>query len=274
MNKEPIIEPIKEPITEPIKEPNTEIDREDKKSLTYYQHDGARIINKFLRDFTDYEKILDHMKRIDHSLTNSYEGIMVYRGIPNMERLLTATNEAGFDHTFIDHGYSSTSTNLCTASRFTHTTCCVLSFVIPRGIRGFSFREKENDFNNMREDEIVLERDLQYFFTEPTMLNGIKVYPCIVKKYISLVTKDDLHLATKHVQAIQALDKKIREQSIEEIVTIILEEYKKISLVPSQENSLFFYDIYYKLCLDRDRESLVYDHFSTFFTDAPQTKTK
>lgn len=263
MNKETIKEPITETVTET-----------DKKSLTYYQSYGYKSINRFLRDFTDYEKILDHMKHIDHSLTDSYEGITVYRGISNMEDLLQATNEAGFDHTFIDHGYSSTSTNFCTSASFIMNKCCVLSFVIPTGIRGFSFREKETDFNKMKEDEIVLERDLQYFFTEPTMLNGIKVYPCIVKKYIPLVTKDDLDLATKHVQALQALDKKIREQPIEDIVKAILEEYKKTSLLPLPENAWLFHETYHRLCFDRDRKSLAYEHFSTFFTNAPPTETK
>ena len=238
------------------------MNEEEIKSLTFYQGNGYMKINKFLRDYQDKDKIVDHIKRIDHSLSNKHEGKTVYRGVPNLVLLLNKTLEAGFDHTFIDHGYSSTTTNLCKTYNFLNNdTCCVLSFSIPKGVKGFSFTEDEKtDFMEMKEDEILLERNLQYFLTEPVLLNGMKVYPCIVKKYIPNVTDKDMENAIRVKNELVKIKDDIPTQTEKYILDQI------IAWISKQKDNIKekwqFENAYRNLCLlDKSKKDKVYQLF-------------
>lgn len=232
------------------------------KSLTFYQGDGHKKINKLLRDFGDRDTLLDHIKKIDKTLSDKYEGETVYRGIPNLTGLLNKTTEAGFDHTFIDHGYSSTTTNFCKSYYFLNEDlCCILAFSIPKGVKGFSFNEKEKtDFRNMKEDEILLERNLQYFLTEPIVINKLTVYPCIVKKYIPNVSEKDMRNALLLTENLVKMKNDISKQTEDYIVDQIVEW---IDQQPIKSKEKWHFDIAYdNLCLlDKSKKDKVYQLF-------------
>ena len=237
------------------------MDDDEIKSLSFYQGNGYLKINKFFRDFQDLDKIIKHTKRIDNVLTTKHVGKTVYRGISNLSALLDITSEAGFDHTFIDHGYSSTSTDFCKAVRFTENSCCVLSFSIPEGIKGFHFSEDENnDFMKMKEDEILLERNLQYFLSEPVLINGIKVYPCIVKKYIPNVSDKDMENALLVKKQLVKISQDIPKQTEKDILDQILTE------IGVKDKSQWQFDNAYRsLCLlDKSKKDKVYQLFRDF----------
>jgi hypothetical protein len=230
-------------------------------SLSFYQGDGYQNINKLLR-IPDKDTLFNHIKKIDKTLTNKHEGETVYRGIPNLSTLLKSTTEAGFNHTFIDHGYSSTTTNFCKSYSFLKAgTCCILAFTIPKGVKGFSFNEKDKtDFKNMNEDEILLERNLQYFLTEPVVINKLTVYPCIVKKYIPNVSEEDIKNALLVKENLVKMKDEIPKQTEDYIVDQIIEWIDKQPL-KSTEKWNFDYAFQYLCLLDKSKKDKVYELF-------------
>jgi hypothetical protein len=136
-----------------------------------------------------------------------------------------------------------------------------LAFTIPKGVKGFSFNEKDNtDFKNMNEDEILLERNLQYFLTEPVVINKLTVYPCIVKKYIPNVSDEDIKNALLVKENLVKMKDEIPKQTEDYIVDQIIEWIDKQPL-KSTEKWNFDYAFQYLCLLDKSKKDKVYELF-------------
>lgn len=171
-------------------------------SLKFYQGTGYGVINRFLREYDisdekindksihKHEYVLEHIYNIKQSIDEygkrhmkEYKDIEVYRGTTfNIQSLINGAGNA-----FIEKGFCSVSTNINIALNFTGETCCILTFVLPE-IYAYKFDYK----GNYREDEYLLERNLEFYDIQYShTYNKKKVYTCKVRRHIPSIEENN-----------------------------------------------------------------------------------
>jgi len=123
------------------------------------------------------DKVKKQIADIDATITHkSKSDVTLYRGV---------SVPIGTRTSFIERAYSSTTRQCKVADTFIDkkTRCCVLRITVPSSIKRYEYQyieEKEN------EDEIVLERDLEYYDIKDTGRRcgegSSKIYECKVRK--------------------------------------------------------------------------------------------
>lgn len=119
-------------------------------SLDYYKNDdsGYVIINEYLRSgkVTD---ALYHIANIDKQITQTSPGLVLYRGF---KPFFTG-------NTFVNLGYSSCTTNMDVALRFSGPEKYVLQFILPPDILFYKYDDEKTW---LPEDEYLLQRGLEF----------------------------------------------------------------------------------------------------------------
>jgi hypothetical protein len=196
-------------------------------SLNYYKGTGYGEINKMLRenyvhkeDLKDEKviknSVLNHIKNIDYAIQKSGDsnaGKKVYRGIK--KHLIDNDSK-----TFIERGYSSTSTNpQIAAENYTEGGCCVLSLIIPKNIDSYEYVEK-----GYKESEILLQRNIEYYNIEylDKSIFGSDLYICNIRPY-KLPSKEEI---VKNEKALEQLRMEYikRMMNDDELDKLLLEE--------------------------------------------------
>lgn len=177
-------------------------------SLNYYKGTGYGAINTMLRENYVHKEdlkdeniiknpLLNHIKNIDYAIQKSgksNEGKTVYRGI----KKYVIDNDS---KSFIERGYSSTSTNpQIPAINFSEGGCCVLSMIIPKNIDSYEYEEK-----GYKENEILLQRNIEYYNIEylDKSIFGSKLYICNIRPY-KLPTKEETLKNEKALEQLRA----------------------------------------------------------------------
>ena len=135
-------------------------------SLKQYKELKYGEINKFLREATNTEKLLkenpeDSVVRdivnIDRMMSNDgkLDGRVMYRGFSKGFIPMALETSGGV---IVNKAYSSVTFSLDDAKKFvdTETGCCVLVFVIPRGMKYYEYPEDKN------ESEVLVQRNTQF----------------------------------------------------------------------------------------------------------------
>ena len=130
-------------------------------SIEYYKNDewGFKIINDYLRDDKNVKcdpKIEKHIQNIDLFTVNSVtEPITLYRGFRSFFDV---------DHTtsFINLGYSSCSTDMDVALRFSGIERYILQFDLPKDVLFYKYDDKKTW---LVEHEYLLQRGLEFTIT-------------------------------------------------------------------------------------------------------------
>jgi hypothetical protein len=122
-------------------------------SLRYYKGEGYGDINSALRSqFTETipRNIQKHIENIDRKMDKGSKNIRVYRGIPAIKRFI------GNDETLIipNLGYSSVTTDINVAKRFTVDSCCIISFILPADMGRYDYKDSD-------EKELLVQRNTQ-----------------------------------------------------------------------------------------------------------------
>ena len=129
-------------------------------SIEYYKNDewGYKIINDYLRQDSKRPeiKIEKHIQNIDLFTVNSVtDPITLYRGFRSFFDV---------DHTtsFVNLGYSSCSTDIDVALRFSGLERYILQFELPKNIKFYKYDDKNTW---LVENEYLLQRGLKFTIT-------------------------------------------------------------------------------------------------------------
>jgi len=146
-------------------------------SLKYYQDNGFYFINTYLREnifdekfiskhkinYVELEKIKNHIKNIDELFlekSKKSSNLVVYRGI-NSSKIYQGK----------DLGYVSTSLNFDIAKKFAGTSGIIYELLIDNNVSYLDC----NLWNN-NENEIILERNLNYTIVSTKKINKNIIY--------------------------------------------------------------------------------------------------
>jgi hypothetical protein len=130
-------------------------------SIEYYKNDewGYKIINDYLRyesTVNSYPKIDKHIQNIDlFTVSVVTEPITLYRGFRLFFDVDSTTS-------FLNLGYSSCSTDMDVALRFSGIERYILQFELPRDVRFYKYDDKNTW---LVENEYLLQRGLQFNIT-------------------------------------------------------------------------------------------------------------
>ena len=156
-----------------------------RQSLAKYQGSGYGKINRTLRqnNVTDdiiskyrEDKIIYHIKNIDEAIKsagNPGRKIQLFRGVDIPFHTMD---------TFIEKGFSSCTTDIDTAVKFTKNGCCILTFFTEPSIDGYAFTYA----GGHTESEILLKRNIEYFNIrqiDNTHNNGVRLFFCSIRNY-------------------------------------------------------------------------------------------
>ena len=206
------------------------------KSLRYYQGAGYGKINHMLREENldesfmrrySHDETVQHIRNIDSAMINDgkLNGRMIYRGIPT-QRIPRAAETSRI---IVATAYSSCTTNFSVAKNsFTNPGgCCILAFKIPSNIGYHKFTYENIRTKTMREDEVLLERNIQFIDIAETPTRN--VYSCVVKRYNhpSISKKEEKQLQDIREQ----FSKRQKEKTLEELVA----EYMKFNGVDEED---------------------------------------
>lgn len=146
-------------------------------SIDYYKNDewGYKIINDYLRDGDDEninvnDKVEKHIENIDSLIVNSVESkttLKLYRGFRSFFDIDITS--------FVNLGYSSCSTNLNIALRFSGIDHYVLVFDLPSDVLFYKYDDKNSW---LAEDEYLLQRGLTFTIVERQQ----NIFHCKIKK--------------------------------------------------------------------------------------------
>lgn len=173
-------------------------------SITWYKGEGYDFINKLLRKMggsldkelikkiieeNDVSEIVNacyHIQNIDNALKRSpyYKG-KLYRGMSNID----------YNQTFINHSYSSTSSDIRVSQEFSGKKCCLLAFNVTEHdkIHYIDMNIFYKKYLNKQDDEyeILLERDIAFhnvhligILETQTFKNyeETNIYSCVIQK--------------------------------------------------------------------------------------------
>ena len=135
-------------------------------SIKYYKNDewGYKIINDYLR----YERTVNsytksdpktekHIKNIDlFTVSSVTEPITLYRGFRSFFDVDSTTS-------FVNLGYSSCSTDMDVALRFSGIERYILQYELPKDIKFYKYDDKNTW---LIENEYLLQRGLQFTITD------------------------------------------------------------------------------------------------------------
>ena len=135
-------------------------------SIEYYKNDewGYKIINDYLR----YERTVNsytkpnpktekHIQNIDlFTVSSVTEPITLYRGFRSFFDIDSTTS-------FVNLGYSSCSTDMDVALRFSGIECYILQFELPKDIKFYKYDDKNTW---LIENEYLLQCGLQFTITD------------------------------------------------------------------------------------------------------------
>jgi hypothetical protein len=130
-------------------------------SIDYYKNDewGYKIINDYLRNDScqTNKKIEKHIENIDFfiNLKSEIEPITLYRGFRSFFDVDSTTS-------FVNLGYSSCSTDIDIALRFSGIERYILQFELPGDVRFYKYDDKNSW---LAENEYLLQRGLQFTIT-------------------------------------------------------------------------------------------------------------
>lgn len=130
-------------------------------SIEYYKNDewGYKIINDYLRyesTVNSYTKIDKHIQNIDlFTVSFVTEPITLYRGFRSFFDVDSTTS-------FVNLGYSSCSTDMDVALRFSGIERYILQFELPRDVHFYKYDDKNTW---LVENEYLLQRGLQFNIT-------------------------------------------------------------------------------------------------------------
>ena len=180
------------------------LSNEEINSIQWYKGEGYDFINKTLRKMSgsldtklinkiieenDVSEIVNacyHIQNIDNALKRSpyYKG-KLYRGMSNID----------YNQTFINHSYSSTSSDIRISQEFSGDKCCLLAFNITENdkIHYIDMNIFYKKYLNKKDDEyeIILERDIAFhnvhligILETQTFKNyeETNIYSCVVQK--------------------------------------------------------------------------------------------
>jgi hypothetical protein len=195
-------------------------------------------INLSLRENISLDKIdptiRRHIENIDSSMKNGDRDIILYRGIPRLHSFLEYYKDIDEEKIgtprIIELGFSSASKKIDVTRSFVDKIgCCVLSFVLPKEIKRY-------DFSDKYEDEILIERNIQFILQSDEPLidtnRKLQIYKAIVKSYIPpKITEKDIKLLDK-------IDEELGLESIESIAREIYEELKDESFGDITEDDI------------------------------------
>jgi hypothetical protein len=155
-----------------------------RRSLEAYKSEAYSDINDTLRlrkEPTD--EIKRHIENIDSVMRKGDRIIKVYRGIPDIKRFFS--EEAS--PIIVDLAFTSSSTDINVARRFTSNRCCLVEFNLPTDMGRYEYGDND-------EKEILIQRSTQLIIDDsPFEKNGYTTYKAIIKPYIPpVITKDDI----------------------------------------------------------------------------------
>ena len=205
-----------------------EIDTQD--SIKAYKQEAYGEINSALRESLSVDNIQDrtirdHIKNIDSKMKEGKRDMVLYRGIPRLDKFLKYYSEIDEEKfgvpRIIELAFSSASRNIDVTSKFVDMQgCCIMAFTLPKEIKRYDFADTKY------EDEVLIERSVQYIIEsdEPTIdtRRRVKIYRAIIKPYISpQITDKDLQslpnieeeLDINKKDDIEELYKDLKEQS-------------------------------------------------------------
>jgi hypothetical protein len=238
-------------------------------ALSFYKTDvGAYILNNYLRNIQitppkDSVYINIHniflsggaynvIKYIDESMNNNQKGVQVFRGIRNDKNFNLRTGGS-----YIEESYSSVTTNFCVANKFINKKCCILSLRIPDNILSYDFKNSDQQFHS-NEDEILIEKNIVYHIGNPSIINDVCFYPCVITrkenidpKYIDLELKKQNDFLIDFKKEYKRLKSGTAEEILENLEKNRL--YKFLPLLPNFDGD------YNRLCLDNTMKEQVYE---------------
>jgi hypothetical protein len=132
-------------------------------SIEYYKNDdwGYKIINDYLRQESKRldKKIEKHIENIDLFVVNlksEIEPLTLYRGFRPFFNVDNTTS-------FVNLGYSSCSTDMDVALRFSGIERYILQFELPKDVLFYKYDDKNTW---LVENEYLLQRGLEFSITE------------------------------------------------------------------------------------------------------------
>ncbi len=165
-------------------------------SLLAYKGIGYGAINELLREESipiDRSKMTEEMLRhpeiqhvinIDSMMGNNHSlrGTPFFRGVHGLDMFI---KEQG---TLINKAYSSCSTDIEEALKFTGDECCIVTFLIPDEVKFYNYQTLGI---NDTEREVLIQRNTQLdHFRLSLAHKGRRVYSCVLKLYAVPIISD------------------------------------------------------------------------------------
>jgi hypothetical protein len=206
-----------------------EIDIQD--SIKAYKQEAYGEINSALREILSVDNIQDrtirdHIKNIDSKMKEGKRDMVLYRGIPRLDKFLKYYSDIDEEKfgvpRIIELAFSSASRNIDVTSKFVDMQgCCIMAFTLPKEIKRYDFADTKY------EDEVLIERSVQYIIEsdEPTIdsRRRVKIYRAIIKPYISpRITEKDLQSLPNIEEELDI--NKINKKDIEELYKDLKEQ--------------------------------------------------
>jgi hypothetical protein len=293
------------------------LSNEEINSITWYKGEGYDFINKMLRkmggslDMNLIKKIIEennvseivnacyHIRNIDNILKRSpyYKG-KLYRGMLNID----------YNQTFINHSYSSTSSDIRVAQEFSGDKCCLLAFNVTENDKihyiDMNIFYKKYLNKNDEEYEILLERDIAFhnihligILETRTVKNyeETNVYSCVVQKMPklnieTLIQQNNLENNLKnllHLKSSQDGDiyKKKLKNEIEELKYELKQNETQLEkIIIETKNNKIIIDFYQKFqnlkdefekqIIDEKLTNILYDTFEQIIKDINDKRRK
>jgi hypothetical protein len=167
-------------VASPIPTPSPLLDIERNIMVSYKLNDymninatlrgERRMTDKVKRQIADIDATIIHKGKSD---------VTLYRGV---------SVPIGNRTSFIERAYSSATRQCSVADTFIDkkTRCCVLRITVPSSIKRYEYEHTKESEEKENEDEIVLERDLEYYDIKDTGRRcgegSSKIYECKVRK--------------------------------------------------------------------------------------------
>jgi hypothetical protein len=187
-------------------------------SIKAYKGESYGDINTALRESSGNleqigTSIRKHIENIDSLMKEGPEERILYRGIQGLPFFLDTSNKIGSNPILIQLAFSSATRNIKVTRSFVDKNgCCVLAFPLTSDIKRYDFGDKQ-------EEEVLLQRNIQFILEsdipEIDVKNKIQIYKAIVKPYNPpKITQQDFNMLGN---LIEEIDEKINLENIEEI---------------------------------------------------------